>query len=130
MSATKIKGYIGAFIVGGIMGVIGQLVVRLLLFLGLEMSDAAPLTVLIFAIIGAILTRLGIYQKLRPLGGAATMLPMSGLAGAVTEGTLALRAEGKPLGKAVAGGAGGPASVFVLGAVVGLVLAIVTFLIG
>lgn len=112
------------------MGVAGQLVVRLLLLLGLKMSDASSMTVLIFAVIGAVLTRLVIYQKLRPLGGAATMLPMSGLAGAVTEGTLALRAEGKPLGKAVVGSAGGPASVFVLGAVVGLVLAIATFLTG
>ena len=132
MGAEKMKGYLGAFVVGGIMGVIGHLLMNLLFAIGLTMPVfpggpplAIPLTVVVFGVIGAILTRGGVYPKLMPLGGVGAMLPISGLAFAITAGTMGNRAAGKSAGKAVAAGAGGPALVFAVGGAVGIVAAVI-----
>ena len=137
MSAEKMKGYLGAFVIGGLMGVIGHLMLSFFLLIGLGVPVfeggppwAVPLTVFMFGLLGAILTRAGVYPKLMKIGGVGAMLPTSGLAFAITMGTMALRWQGKSAGKAMAG-ANGPALVFAVGGVVGIIAAvIVVFAIG
>lgn len=131
LSPQQIKGYIQATIFGFVCGIIGQAIMKIYIALGLPPGYAVPLTVFTFALGGAILMGIGIYGRCFAFGGAGAMLPMSGLAGAVTGGIIEARAQGKPMKTAIWEGAKGPASVFIpVGLLAGLAVAIATIVAG
>jgi len=70
-----------AFIVGGIICVIGQL-----------LMDAVGLTpahvLVLFVVLGAVLSGLGLYQPLVELGGAGATIPLPGFGHALVTGTI------------------------------------------
>lgn len=124
-SSQQIAGYAKATLFGAVCGIIGQALMKIYMALGLPPNLAIPLTVFSFAFVGAILMAVGIYGRFFAFGGAGAMLPMSGLAGAVTGGILEARAAGQPLSKAIWAGAKGPAAVFIpVGLLAGLAVAI------
>lgn len=130
MSAAKLKGYLNAFIIGGIMGVIGNLVMKLYLYLNAPYFIALLLTIYTFGLIGSILTAFGPYGKLCEFAGVGAMLPMSGLAAGVVGGILEHRAAGESRGKAAFRGSIGPLCVFFVGAAVGLIAAVIKTFMG
>ena len=125
MSAVKLKGYLKALIIGGLMGVAGNLVMKLYLYLGASDFIALLLTIYTFGLIGSILTAFGPYGKLCDFAGVGAMLPMSGLAAGVVGGILGHHAAGETRGKAAFHGTIGPLCVFFVGAAVGLIAAVI-----
>lgn len=75
------QDYLMAFIVGGIICVIGQL-----------LMDAVGLTpahvLVLFVVLGAVLSGLGLYQPLVELGGAGATIPLPGFGHALVTGTI------------------------------------------
>jgi stage V sporulation protein AC len=87
-----------AFVVGGIICVIGQLIVNY--FIGIGMTKEAAVTynsiILIFAAI--LLTGLGWYSKLGKFAGAGSIVPITGFANAVAAPAIEHKREGLIMG--------------------------------
>lgn len=101
--------YINAFIVGGIICVIGQLLI-----------DKTKLTsariLVLFVTLGVILQGLGLYQKIVDIGGAGATIPLPGFGYALAKGVIkAVNKEGLIgafIGGTQAGAGGITAAVF------------------
>lgn len=88
-----------AFIVGGIICTIGQLIVELLQnYAGLEKEDAAAYCTLILVLSSVILTGLGIYRKIVNFAGAGALVPITGFANSVASTAIEYKFEGQVFG--------------------------------
>ncbi len=96
-----IKDVIMAFIIGGLICVIGQAFSDLYksgLGLNKDMTKSAVCITMIF--LGALLTGLNIYNKLAKHAGAGTIVPITGFANAIVSPAMEFRREGLILGLA------------------------------
>ncbi len=97
-SSKKCKDFILAYVVGGGICVIGQLLIELFTYLELEekvIKMAVP-SILIFA--AAVLTAFGIFQKIARHAGAGTLVPITGFSNAVVSPAIEFKNEGWVLG--------------------------------
>ena len=96
--SKKIKDFILAFLFGGIICTIGQLLREL--FLSLEFSETqtgmAVSTILIF--VAALLTGLKLFEKIAKHAGAGTLVPITGFANSVVSPAIEFKPEGHILG--------------------------------
>lgn len=73
--------YLMAFVIGGLICVIGQLL--------MDLTPLNPAHVLVlFVVAGGILSGLGLYQPLVELGGAGATVPLTGFGHSLVSGTL------------------------------------------
>ncbi len=73
--------YIMAFVIGGLICVVGQLL--------MDLTPLTPAHVLVlFVVAGGILSGLGLYQPLVELGGAGATVPLTGFGHSLVSGTL------------------------------------------
>lgn len=89
---------IRAFVVGGLICVIGQLIINLLNIAGLERTEASTATTGILILLGALLTGLGIYDEIGRFAGAGSIIPVTGFANSVVAPALEFKREGYVLG--------------------------------
>ena len=87
-----------AFIVGGCICTLGQLVTNLLMTGGLSMDDASSYTTIILVFLSALFTGLGIYPKLANWGGAGSLVPITGFANSVASPAIEYKKEGQVFG--------------------------------
>lgn len=116
-----------AFISGGIICMIGQIVVNLWSVYGLDRESAASAASATMVFIGAALTAVGIYDKIAKFGGAGTLVPITGFANSVASPAMEFKSEGLVTGTAVKMfSIAGPVIVFgtVAGVLYGLVLVV------
>ena len=95
------KSYItipSAFLVGGIICVIGQLLMALYKNLGADKVTASTLVSVSLILLSAIFTGLNIYDNIAKFGGAGSLVPITGFANAVVSPALEFKAEGMVLG--------------------------------
>jgi stage V sporulation protein AC len=92
------KNCIKAFLIGGIICLIGQVFLNLYKYLGMDKEDASTLVTVTMIFIGALLTGLNIYPKIAKHGGAGTLVPVTGFSNAVTAPALEAKTEGYVLG--------------------------------
>ena len=94
------KNMLFAFLVGGGICTVGQAVLNFYTAQGLD-SDATGSAVCITMIaLGALLTGLGVYDKLANIAGAGTLVPITGFANAVVSPALEFKTEGYVTGTA------------------------------
>lgn len=96
--SPKAKDFFMAFLVGGIICVIGQLFSELYAALGLgsrQISMAVPVTLIFIAIV---LTALKWFDNIAKHAGAGTLVPITGFANAVASPAIEYRPEGHILG--------------------------------
>lgn len=88
------KNVAWAFVVGGLICTLGQGLLNLYQNAGLSMDDAgcAVSMTLIFA--AAVLTGLGLFDKLAKRAGAGTLVPITGFANAMVSPALEFKSEG------------------------------------
>ena len=89
-----VKDTIFAFVIGGIICVIGQLIMNGYLAAGLNKEDAGTATSCTLVLISALLTGLNLYNKLGRFGGAGTLVPITGFANAVVSPAIDFKSEG------------------------------------
>ena len=96
--SKKGKDFASAFIIGGLICVIGQLFRELYLWLGLndEKTGMCVSTTLIF--IAALLTGLQVFEKIAKHAGAGTLVPITGFANSVVSPAIEFKTEGWILG--------------------------------
>jgi len=125
-----LKNCIRAFLVGGLICVIGQAIqTGFMSIFGMNSKEAASPTVALLILISVILTSLGVYDKIAQWAGAGTAVPVTGFANSMCSAALEHRAEGLVLG------VGGnmfklAGSVIVFGTVAAFIVGIVYALLG
>lgn len=87
-----------AFIIGGIICVIGQALGDLYQTAGFEKTDAMRLVSVTLVFLSALLTGLKVYDNIAKVGGAGTLVPITGFANAVVSPALEFKTEGLVLG--------------------------------
>lgn len=88
-----------AFLIGGSICLLGELLTMLYSSISVIPSSQAPtLTSITLIFISVLLTGLGIYDKIAKVAGAGTLLPITGFANAVASPAIDSRAEGYILG--------------------------------
>lgn len=93
-----LKDTVLAFVVGGAICVVGQLILNGWTAAGLEEKTAGTATSCTLVFLSALLTGLNLYNKLARFGGAGTLVPITGFANAVVSAAIEFKTEGRILG--------------------------------
>ncbi|HBK53355.1 stage V sporulation protein AC [Syntrophomonas wolfei] len=89
-----LKHCIWAFIVGGLICLLAQLIMNYLLNQGIGKVDASSYTSVIMIFLGAFLTGIGIYDELGKKAGAGSIVPITGFANAIVASAMEFKREG------------------------------------
>ncbi len=92
------KDLINAFIFGGTISCLGQLLRTLYLMTSMTITEAKTLVSITLIAITAVLTIIGVFDKIAKVGGAGTFVPITGFANSVVSPALEFKAEGHILG--------------------------------
>ncbi|MBS6518722.1 MAG: SpoVA/SpoVAEb family sporulation membrane protein [Clostridium sp.] len=87
-----------AFVTGGAVCTVGQLLLNAFQAQGIEKEAAGSLTLLVLIGASAFLTGLNLYQKLVKFGGAGALVPITGFANSVAAPAIEYKAEGQVFG--------------------------------
>ena len=88
-----------AFIVGGIICTIGQLIFNILTRFDVKEDEAYAYVSLILVLASVILTSLNLYKKIAKYGGAGALVPITGFANGVCAPIVEFQTEGAVFGK-------------------------------
>lgn len=88
------KNCLAAFLIGGLICCVGQLINRLYTMAGLDTQSAATADSITMVFLGVLLTALGLYDNIAKLAGAGTLVPITGFANSVAAPALEFKTEG------------------------------------
>ena len=83
-----------AFIIGGLICVVGQAIQDGWSAMGLNQEDAGTATSICMVLLSALLTGFNLYNKIARYGGAGTLVPITGFANAVVSPAIDFKSEG------------------------------------
>ena len=89
-----VKDVFLAFVIGGLICVLGQLIQNGWAAAGLNQEDAGTATSCSLVLLSALLTGLNLYNKIARFGGAGTLVPITGFANAVVSPAIDFKSEG------------------------------------
>ena len=89
-----------AFIIGGLICVVGQAIQNGWSAAGLNEEDAGTATSCTLVLLSALLTGFNLYSRLARFGGAGTLVPITGFANAVVAPAIDFKSEGFVTGMA------------------------------
>ena len=87
-----------AFVIGGLICTVGEYLLNTFKDNGFDTKTAGALTSVTLVFLSALLTGLGLYEKIAKHGGAGTLVPITGFANAVVSPALEFKSEGFILG--------------------------------
>ncbi|MBR5227828.1 MAG: stage V sporulation protein AC [Clostridia bacterium] len=93
-----IKDCIIAFIIGGFICVIGQIIMDFGMNNGLDKKSASTLTSISLIFIAALLTSLKLYAKIGKVAGAGSIVPITGFSNSIVSPAIEYKTEGIILG--------------------------------
>lgn len=93
-----IRNLVWAFLIGGIICLAGQFVQQFFMRQGMSPKEAASPTTVVMIAIGALLTGLGLYDRLVKRAGMGGTLPITGFANAMVAPAMEFRTEGLIMG--------------------------------
>ena len=93
-----LKNCIMAFLVGGVICVFGELLMKLYAYIGLGQQQVKMLVPVTLIFITALLTSLQIFDDIGKKAGAGTLVPITGFANAVASAAIEFKTEGFILG--------------------------------
>lgn len=89
-----LKNAIAAFIVGGLICSLGQIVLNAFAINGYQASEAAMMASIFLIIISSLLTGFGVYDEIGKFAGAGSMVPITGFANSIVSSALEFKREG------------------------------------
>ena len=98
---STLKNVILAFLSGGTICLLGQILQNLLLEYGLEKDTASAWTLLALVFTSVLLTGLNLFQKIARWAGAGVLVPITGFANAMVSPAMEFKNEGLVTGTAV-----------------------------
>ena len=91
----KNKDLLIAFLYGGCIGVIGQLLIEgYMYFFELTFKEASTPMTMTMIFLASLLTALGVFDKIAGHAGAGTFIPITGFANSMTSSAMESKAEG------------------------------------
>lgn len=93
-----IKNISWAFVIGGLICVLGQFIMNTFSGLGMSTKDAAAATSAAMIFLGAFFTGLGVYDELGRIGGAGSIVPITGFANSIVASAMEFKREGYVFG--------------------------------
>ncbi|MBO5109589.1 MAG: stage V sporulation protein AC [Clostridia bacterium] len=93
-----LKNCLCAFLVGGAICTLGQILTEVYASLGAEKETAGTLTSLSLIFFAALLTGLGVFDNVAKFAGAGTLVPITGFANSVVAPAIDTKSEGFILG--------------------------------
>ncbi len=96
--SPKLKNFILAYLVGGLICVIGQLFKELYEYLNLSEDVVKMLVPVTLIFLAALLTGLKVFDNIAKYAGAGTLVPITGFANAVVSPAIEFKNEGWILG--------------------------------
>jgi stage V sporulation protein AC len=94
------KNLLWAFVVGGLICVVGQCFQNYFVGLGLSKKEAAAPTAAVMVFLGALFTGLGVYDELGKRAGAGSIVPITGFANSIVAPAMEFKREGYVFGVA------------------------------
>ena len=88
-----VKDVVLAFVIGGLICVVGQAIQNGWSAMGLNKEDAGTATSVCLVLLSALLTGFNLYNKLARFGGAGTLVPITGFANAVVSPAIDFKSE-------------------------------------
>jgi stage V sporulation protein AC len=95
-----LRNAIRAFLTGGIICLVGQIIRNMLFSFGLNENQVVTGTAIILVFIGSLLTGLGVYDKIGKFGGAGAVIPITGFANSIVSTAMEYKREGYIFGVA------------------------------
>lgn len=92
------KNILMAFLVGGIICCIGQVISDIAMRYGAQKQDAACITSVVLIFLGAFLTALNLYAKIGKVAGAGSIIPITGFSNSIVAPAIEFKTEGYILG--------------------------------
>jgi stage V sporulation protein AC len=92
------RNIIRAFVVGGLICILGQFFSNILAARGIGKDQASNITVLIMIFLGAFLTGINIYDDLGKFAGAGSIIPITGFANSIVSPAMEFKSEGYVMG--------------------------------
>ncbi len=92
------KNMLKAFVTGGIICTIGQVILNLCKNYGLEKEIAGSWTSMLLVLISVLLTGLNLYPRIAKWGGAGALVPITGFANSVASPAIEYKKEGQVFG--------------------------------
>ena len=96
--SPMVKDCFHAFWIGGLICVIGQALMSLYSWAGMEKTDASTAASMTLVALSALLTGLSLYDDIAKVAGAGTLVPITGFANAIAAPAVEFRTEGFILG--------------------------------
>ena len=94
-----LKDMLGAFLVGGTICTIGQAFSNFYSSKGLAEEDAAAFTTISLILLAVLLTGFNLFSKITKVGGAGSLVPITGFANSVASPAIEFGVEGEVYGK-------------------------------
>lgn len=93
-----IKNCIWAFIIGGLICSIGQIILNICKERGLDTQTSGTIVSIILIGLAAFLTGLNIFNKLGKIAGAGSLIPITGFANSIVSPAMEYKSEGYVMG--------------------------------
>lgn len=87
-----------AFISGGLICLIGELLTNLFIYFEFEKKLASTMSVVILIFLGAFLTSINLYSKIGKYAGAGSVVPITGFSNSIVAPAIEYKSEGFILG--------------------------------
>lgn len=96
--STIVKDCIIAFVVGGIICILGQIITDIAVKLGADEKIASAVCSISLIFLGALLTSLKLYQRIGKVAGAGSIVPITGFSNSIVSPAIEYKSEGLVLG--------------------------------
>lgn len=92
------KNCLHAFLIGGLICSIGQFIMEICKFRGLDNEISATITSIILIFLSAFLTALNMFNKIGKFAGAGSLVPITGFANSIVSPAMEYKSEGYVMG--------------------------------
>ena len=93
-----IKNCVNSFWVGGLICTIGQFIMEICKFRGLDNEVSATITSVVLIFLSAFLTALNIFNNIGKCAGAGSLVPITGFANSIVSPAMEYKSEGYVMG--------------------------------
>lgn len=92
------KNCLNSFWVGGLICSIGQVIMEICKYRGLDNETSATITSIILIFMSAFLTALNLFNKIGKFAGAGSLVPITGFANSIVSPSMEYKSEGYVMG--------------------------------